>query len=436
MDISIPQGAFKVYTLGMSERGRQTMRMFFDRHLANLCQIAQDATEAHAVIIDIDGYHADDLLKKHLTEFPKHQVIMLTMTPEKYTPENGIAVRKPIDVTAFAGALRKLADRCLAQPVAVSSPTSASVEKTAPARFSVASESVLKEKLTRLSGAGASSANALVPVSLASKKIEKNPNGAEKAIPPKGIAAPPSLSAGEFDFYIGSSPDVDLRSKNAREGVFYRPDNFLQGHVQRVLAMAKERSVPLRMSGLGFQTLIIDPAKRCIFAVVPLSKLLSAGRIPLAYKDLRVEPVSDKEIASLPSTTEQHGMDSLIWRFALCASRGRLPEGTSLNASISLVHWPNLTRLQTPPHAARILGLWARYRTSLEQTVESLEVPQRYVFALYSACNSIGLVNVQEKHTPSVATVEPPVETHQKQGLFRMLLRKLAGYTDLARPSS
>ena len=28
MDISIPQGAFKVYTLGMSERGRQTMRIF------------------------------------------------------------------------------------------------------------------------------------------------------------------------------------------------------------------------------------------------------------------------------------------------------------------------------------------------------------------------------------------------------------------------
>lgn len=107
MDISIPHGTFRIFTLGMSERGRQTMRVFFDRHLANLCQIAQDASDAHAVIIDVDGYQADELLKKHLAEFPKHQVIMLTMTPEKYAPDNGIAVRKPIDVNAFADALRK-----------------------------------------------------------------------------------------------------------------------------------------------------------------------------------------------------------------------------------------------------------------------------------------------------------------------------------------
>lgn len=438
MDISIPHGTFRIFTLGMSERGRQTMRVFFDRHLANLCQIAQDASDAHAVIIDVDGYQADELLKKHLAEFPKHQVIMLTMTPEKYAPDNGIAVRKPIDVNAFADALRKLMERFFTPPASMAMP--ATEEKAAPARFSVASESVLKEKLARIAGVEASSANAMVPAGTSVKDpadMSATKSGqTDGSTPPRGIAAPPSLSAGEFDFYIGSSPDVDLGNKTAREGIFYRPENFLQGHLERVLAMAKERAVAFRMSGLGFQTLIVDPAGQRILSVVPLSTLLSAGRIPLAHKEMRVEPISDKEIASLPATAESHGMDSLLWRLALCASRGRLPVDTSLDKVVSLVHWPNLTRLQAPPHAARILGLWARYQTSLEQTVNCLDVPQRYVFALYSACRSLGLANVQKKPVSPATPAETPIKAHKKQGLFRVLLSKLAGYTDLAKPSS
>lgn len=432
MDITIPHGTFKIYTLGMSERGRQTMRIFFDRHLANLCQIAQDASEADAVIIDVDGYQADELLEKHLAEFPKHQVIMLTMMPEKYTPENGIVIRKPIDVPAFAKALRNLMERFFTPPAPASLPIDVEPELTAQARFSVANETLLKERLTRLSGANVANPDAMVPDKNPAKLTDK----VDGAVLPKGMGAPPSLSAGEFDFYIGSSPDVDLGNKTAREGIFYRPENFLQGHVEHVVALAKERSVAFRMTGLGFQTLIVDPLGQRILSVVPLSTLLSAGRIPLAYKELRVEPVSDKEVASLHATAESHGMDSLLWRLALCASRGRLPADTSLDKVVSLVHWPNLTRLQAPPHAARILGLWARYQTSLEQTVSCLDVPQRYVFALYSACKSLGLANVQKKPVSPATPAETPIKAHQKQGLFRVLLSKLAGYTDLAKPSS
>lgn len=436
MDTSISRGVFKIYTLGMNARGRQTMQMFFDRHLANLCQISQDAAEAHAVIIDIDGYQADELLKKHLLGFPQHQVIMLTMTPERYTPENGITVRKPIDVNAFADALQKLRERFfMSRPTPASAPTT--TEPVAQSRFSAADESVLKEKLTRICvDIDIAKSDATVVAQARSENLSKAPDTQGKEAQAKAMVAPPVLSAGEFDFYIGSSPDVDLADKRAREGIFYRPENFLQGHVERVLALAKERSAPLRMSGLGFQTLVIDPLRRRVFSVAPSSALLSAGRIPLAYKELRIEPISEKEIAALPATAERHSLESLLWRLTLCASRGRLPHGTPLDKVVSLVHWPNLTRLQVPPHAARILGLWSRYQISLAQTGSCLSVPQRYVFALYSACKSLGLVHVQKKPVSPAAPDEILVKTTRTQGLFRVLLSKLAGYTDLAKPSS
>ena len=431
-DILPTQGTFKIYTLGMSERGRQTMRMFFDRHLANRCQIAA-AADAHAVIIDADGYHAEELLHKHLEEFPKHHVILLTMTPEKHTLKNGVIVRKPIDVSAFSAALRELMGKFFTPPAPAEAKPAA-----APARFTVANESVLKEKLARASAAEDSVTDPGIVASsnAPSTSADSTDKDAGPASATKTIVAPPSLIGGELDFYIGSSPDVDLDDPVAREGIFYRPENFLQGHIQRVLSLATERSVAMRMSGAGFQTIVVDPLTQRILSAVPLSALLAAGRIPLAYKDLRVDPISTEDVNALSDTAESFGTESLLWRLALRASRGRLPADASLDAPVLLMHWPNLTRLQLPPHAARILGLWSRYQTPLGQTPASLDIPQRYVFSLYSACQSIGLMKPQDKQAKPPAPVEAPVKAHQKQGLFRMLLSKLSGYSDLVKTTS
>ncbi|MDO4794314.1 MAG: hypothetical protein Q4A28_00005, partial [Brachymonas sp.] len=246
-------------------------------------------------------------------------------------------------------------------------------------------------------------------------------------------APAPHPNHNEFSHYIGSAADIDLNDPASSEKIFYHPENFLQGHVQHVLRLAAKNGTPMRLAGIGFKAIVIDPAHQCVVSAVPLRSLLSAGRIPLAYKNMQLSSISSQEALRLAQDFETYSTESILWQLALCASRGRLPANTSLDVPISLTHWPNLTRLQAPPHAARIFSLWVRQGGSLRQTVESLDVPQRYVFALYSACSAIGLIQFGKKQMRSAANAlqpEPAVQVQKKQGMFRMLIGKLNGYFD------
>ena len=239
-------------------------------------------------------------------------------------------------------------------------------------------------------------------------------------------------STDEFTYYIGSAPDVDLNSPDLHKKIFYHPEQFLQGHVQYVAKLAAEKSSAMRLSGIGFKSIVIDPVSQRVIPAVSLRTLLSAGRIPLPYKDMKVAPVSAEEVASLIATSkETYSLEGILWQLALCASRGRLPANTPLDAPISLRHWPNLTRLQVSPHAARILSVCSRGSHSIREATESLDVPQRYIFALYSACNAIGLIQIGRKQTQATTEENNPAtqaKNQQKRGIFRMLLNKLSGY--------
>ena len=237
-------------------------------------------------------------------------------------------------------------------------------------------------------------------------------------------------AADEFSYDVGSAPDINLNDPDAYEKIFYHPENFLQGHVQHVLSMAIKNGAAMRLSGIGFKSIVVDPARQSLASAVALRSLLSAGRIPLAYKNMQLDPVSAREAETLFNGENVYNVKTIIWQLALGASRGRLPANTSLDAPISLLHWPNLTRLQVTPHATRILSLWSHDERSLRETVAALNIPQRYVFALYSACSSIGLIQEgkqpdQPPRARSAVARESSAQTQQKQTLFRMLLNKL-----------
>ena len=164
-------------------------------------------------------------------------------------------------------------------------------------------------------------------------------------------------------------------------------------------------------------------------SAVSLRSLASAGKIPLPFKNMQLTAISAKDAATFFQNKEAYSVKNIIWQLALGASRGRLPVNTSLDTPVSLLHWPNLTRLQVPPHAARILSLWSHDDKSLKETVAALNIPQRYVFALYSACSAIGLIQVGKQASKpknkAIDMLTPTANIKQKQTLFRMLLDKL-----------
>ena len=106
------------------------------------------------------------------------------------------------------------------------------------------------------------------------------------------------------------------------------------------------------------------------------------------------------------------------------AARGRIPLGTDPSTKVKLKHWPNLTRLQTFPNAMRIASLWSRQPVSLLESATVLGIPQRYVFAFFSAVQVLGLVETLDAESTNQGRLDGrPVSRHRN--LFRKILAHL-----------
>lgn len=112
-------------------------------------------------------------------------------------------------------------------------------------------------------------------------------------------------------------------------------------------------------------------------------------------------------------------LDALLWRAGLETSVGRLPTGVSLQKPVFLKHWPNLTRVHNTPHAMRIAALWATRGAGLLETVSTLKVAQRHVFAFYNAALALDLITDDDTQ----------VRRAQRRGAKNKgLLRRLFGW--------
>ena len=109
---------------------------------------------------------------------------------------------------------------------------------------------------------------------------------------------------------------------------------------------------------------------------------------------------------------------------ALWSWRGRLPAEIDPNAPVYIRYWPNLTRLTLTPHAMRIVALWRKQSRSLFNTAEALKIPQRYVFAFYTAAYTLNLTGVSRRAVDFTFAPEP-VQASRYRTLFLRLLNRL-----------
>jgi hypothetical protein len=126
---------------------------------------------------------------------------------------------------------------------------------------------------------------------------------------------------------------------------------------------------------------------------------------------------------------KEYTLYSFVWQLALWASRGRLPAGTSLSQPIYLRRWPNFSRLVVTPHALAIAALWTKQPRSLIDTAVSLNIPQRYVFAFYSAASAVQLAG-ETRRAVDTFIAPPAIERPLNRGLFSRLLNTLRRHKD------
>jgi len=383
-----PANSFiNICPLGMDQRSYRTLQHFFER-LETKCCVLSDETHADVVMIDVDAYQNKALLASQLQSHPARPLILLSVADAETNIPTAVLVRKPIKVDVFTQILQDVSRKVLNA-------------RKVPTQFSSASEKILRAKLA----AGRTGAPAV-------------PQGVDSA----DVAAV-HLDSRSSSFYIGSMPDVDLKDPAQRAKVYYDPQNFLHGHFRRAFALGIEHASVVRLSGSAFQDIDIYPFAKRVIASATGSVLYAAGRLPVGSGDVTIK-LLDKAPHFPEAGEATERLDVMLWKLALWASRGRIPVGTDLDWPIYLKRWPNLTRLLVPPHAARIAGLWARQRYSLMDTAATLGIPQRYIFAFYSACSALELAAPAQRAADALVEPVPP-KANDKRGFFRLLLGRL-----------
>ncbi len=219
---------------------------------------------------------------------------------------------------------------------------------------------------------------------------------------------------------FGCHGDVSAEELSRREDLQYP----LEGVLLSTLITAFQNSAKWRKPVVvnTFQGLVLLDA-RCNLVCVNMEPAQWDGLLtrPLVRRPAMqvVDDVDDVTFEARP--IRQARLDQLLWRTGLETAIGRLPAGTDPHKTVYLKHWPNLTRMESVPHGIRIAALWATQGAGLLETSELLKIPQRYVFAFYSAALAQDLIAEKK---PQVR--RPRSSSSSTAGLLRRLVESMA----------
>ena len=218
----------------------------------------------------------------------------------------------------------------------------------------------------------------------------------------------------------GSAEDIDLSDPAQHEQIYYSPDRFLQGRFAAAWQRAKAAGRPMAVEG-AWPRVVFFPTENIIQLSAPLRQYRPFAIVPELKGDQR-ETLFDP---SIKANGDCMSYDAFLWILTLWAARGRLPYGTPLDQPIFLKWWPNFTRLDVSPSALAISALWTREPHSLAMTVDMLAIPQRWVFAFYSAAHAIGLTGVSQRAVDHMAIPNPPIPKVERRGFLGRVQGKL-----------
>jgi hypothetical protein len=384
MSTQLERRALRLAAIGMDERQCNTLRLMCLGPCRNACVLVSEV-EAEAFVVDMDSYQAVNRLGELRKTRPEQPALLLSLRSLSDELAAGdLYVSKPVRIEAFNQALTEL--RRISQPA----PPPPQPERLDAPRMPAAIQSLTATE------------NGAISV-----------NGANRAA---------RLMDGGIDHaYVGSAPDIDPNLPEQLEKAYYDPERYLQGIVMRARDLARAQRCGVLIRG-AWPALTISADATLVQVLETDSRL----RPYCAQPDVALGASLDC-IDAPPMEFGQPGvisLDAFLWKLALFAARGRLPRNTPLDAPIMLRHWPNFTRLTLTPGALNIAALWAAGPLSPLHTAQHLGLPQRHVFAFYSAAHALDLAFSMQRAADRRIELPVPPATPQ-QGLLRRILGKL-----------
>lgn len=375
----------RLAAIGMDQRQRNALRMLFDSKCHNRYVLMEEES-SEICILDLDAFGGERLWQEFRQRNPERPLILVSLKPCKLTDSHTLFVQKPIPVAQLISAINQHAQ--------------------ALDRAIIPEDCELQLKADDQPPANQQKTHASTPKLDTHKVATLMTKAQEKT-------------------FIGTSPDIDPDDNAQLAKIYYNPEHYLQGHMQQALNHAKRYNKNVAIEGpwpaidliIEHQRVLVDAGERQLrpYCTMPDATL----EVDLQIND-HIRPTTGRR---------EYSLYAFVWQLALWASRGRLPAGTSLTQPIYLRRWPNFSRLVVTPYALAITALWTKHPRSLIDTAVSLNIPQRYVFAFYSATNAVQLAG-ETRRAVDTFIAPPGVERSSNRGLFSRLLNTLRGHKD------
>lgn len=374
------QGApLRVGAVGLDERQCNAVRLVFDGACRKRYALTEPAA-AEAWIVDLDHSGAVEALSAQWAEQGQRPAIFLTLSaaPEDVrvgdVTVQGVFLRKPFRVDEFVALLPQLATAARRpQPTLVEQPTPN--HRIDSARVGRTIESSRAARLL----------------------VDEVARG-----------------------FVGSAEDIDLANPLDFWQICYAPERYLQGLVAKAWQQACDSGKPVAVTG-PWPTVVLLPEQNRVRLGAPARQFRPAAITPDLGGEIH-EVASPPEVAA---GEESLPYPAFLWKLALWAARGRIPEGTPVDVPVYLRRWPNFTRLDVPPSALSIAALWSREPHTLQRTIEVLHVPQRFVFGFYSATKAIALSGISQRTVDNMIKPSPLPAANARTGFLSRVLEKL-----------
>lgn len=314
------------------------LQLLFSGPGRDLYQLVDDCSKADICIFDYDGVNATNQWNSYRSQNPRLPTIVLSL--QSKVPPDAVLLRKPLASADLLFAIEQLYGQ----------------------------------------------------------KDQIKPNKELEALPITDLDTPTvstrsattAMDVGEFERDIfGNEPDVDLTSRAEIEKISYDPNRYYQHVVSEVIRLTLEDNHPRAIEGLlqRNKPIIVTPCGRGkVLTQLSDNALRNLCIVPSSDQSITVREWTESDASS--HETEAISAKAFLWKITLWSSRGRLPAGADVHLPLRLRHWPNFTRIMVPPNAMRIAALMTSRPVSLSEVAKILGLPQRSVFAFFSAANA------------------------------------------------
>lgn len=402
----------RVAALGLEQSTYRTLQLFFqDQYKNNYVLVGEQSADIS--IIDLDGYHAEAVLKGHRKQYPNRPAILISVSDNDTA--GAVFVRKPLQIATLTKALNK-----------------AQTSITHMKATNNSQEFYVKEVL----------GGKPLPFVRSSDRYRGNKRPKKVVLhktPPKTTTEPALESLPNVNdsgiMYV-TKPDMVFNPHNPlfMSKIQYQPQDLLQSYLQHAYNEALKHQSNVQLEG-PWRPITIYYRSSEMSVRKNFRHLYALSLVRIDRKEVTITVLDEQDT---PSDLKAQGkelegelvipVEQFLWKLALKTSRGRVPVGTDFYAPVKLIRWPNFARSAITPHSFRIAALWSKSPTSLLDTANILDIPLQYVFVFYSAAITTDLV---EQHSTNGRNEIPSqnvpehARTHAQKSIFKVLLNRL-----------